>query len=56
MDRGTYDYGYQDILIPNYNMAVFGEEYDLDKIRENQLKHRLLLHEQTKHSEILKLL
>ena len=56
MDRGTYDYGYQDILIPKYNMAVFGEDYNLDEIRENQLKHRLLLHEQTKQSEILKLL
>jgi hypothetical protein len=56
MDRTTWDYGYQDILIPNYNMAVFGEDYKLDEIRENQLKHRLVLHEQTKQSEILTLL
>jgi hypothetical protein len=56
MDRGTYDFGYQDILIPNYNMAVFGEDYNLDEIRENQLKHRLILQEQTKQSEILTLL
>ena len=56
MDRGTYDFGYQDILIPSYNMAVVGEHYDLDEIRENQLKHRLVLHEQTKQSEILSLL
>lgn len=56
MDRGTYDFGYQDILVPGYNMAVLGEEYDLDEIRENQLKHRLELYEQTKQSEILTLL
>ena len=56
MDRGTYDYGYQDILIPSYNMAVAGEEYNLDEIRENQLKHRIELHEQTKQSEILSIL
>jgi hypothetical protein len=56
MDRGTYDFGYQDILIPGYNMAVVGEEYNLDEIRENQLKHRIELHEQTKQSEILSIL
>ena len=56
MDRGTYDFGYQDILIPSYNMAVAGEEYNLDEIRENQLKHRIELYEQTKQSEILSIL
>lgn len=56
MDIGTYDFGYQDILVPGYNMAVLGEDYNLDEIRENQLKHRLELYEQTKQSEILTLL
>lgn len=56
MDRGTYDFGYQDILVPGYNMAVLGEDYNLDEIRENQLKHRLQLYEQTKQSEILSII